>query len=42
VWKESLNIVAGVYHGLFSQTDAKDILDNEIKWIQKRIKDHDF
>lgn len=33
--KKSLNVVSGGYHGLFSQIDAKDILDHEIRWIQE-------
>ena len=41
VEEKYLNIIAGGYHGLLSQPDAKDILDHEIKWIQKRMKDHD-
>jgi len=38
--KKSLNIVAGGYHGLFSQTDAKDIIDHEIQWIKDMMKEH--
>mmetsp|Transcript_36906 Transcript_36906/g.79683 ORF Transcript_36906/g.79683 Transcript_36906/m.79683 type:complete len:354 (-) Transcript_36906:332-1393(-) len=39
--KKSLNVVIGGYHGLFSQTDAKDILDHEIKWIEERIEENE-
>jgi len=39
--KKSLNIVSGGYHGMFSQTDAKDIMDHEIQWIQERIQEHE-
>lgn len=35
--KKVLNIVAGGYHGMFSQEDAKDILEHEIQWIQQMI-----
>ena len=40
--KKSLNVVAGGYHGLFSQEDAKDILDHEIQWIQERIEEFEM
>jgi len=39
--KKSLNIVAGGYHGMFSQTDATVILDHEIRWIRERIQEHE-
>lgn len=38
--EKSLNVVANGYHGLFSQTDAEEILDHEIRWIDERIRKH--
>lgn len=39
--KKSLNVVSDGYHGMFSQVDAKNILDHEIQWIQERIDEHE-
>lgn len=37
--EKSLHVVAGGYHGMFSQEDARDILDHEIQWIQDWIRE---
>lgn len=39
--KKSLNVVVGGYHAMLSQTDAKDILDHEIQWIQETIRERE-
>lgn len=38
--KKSLNVIAGGYHGMFSQTDGKDILAHEIQWMKEMMKEH--
>jgi len=37
---KSLDIVVDGYHGLFSQEDAKDILQKEIQWLDERIEEY--
>ncbi len=36
--QKELKIIPGGYHGLFSQLDAEDLINNEIEWIEKRIE----
>ncbi|KAL7546063.1 hypothetical protein ACHAWF_009471, partial [Thalassiosira exigua] len=38
---KSLNVVPGGYHDLFSQVEAADIFDHEIKWILERVEERE-